>query len=256
MVSDAWNPDQYARFAKERAQPFHDLLALVRPRPGMRVVDLGCGPGELTAHLHRALGARETTGVDSSKAMLDRAAPQAGDGLAFRLGDIAAFDGQGLDLVFSNAALHWVPDHGALLARLARALAPDGQLAVQVPANHDHVSHVLAHAIAAEPPFREALGGYERGKPVLEPEEYAQHLFRLGFREQHVRLVVYAHVLTAPQDVVEWVRGTLLTDFQKRLPAPLWERYLATYRARLLANLPDERPFLYTYKRILFWGLR
>jgi trans-aconitate 2-methyltransferase len=256
MATDPWNPDQYGRFAAERAQPFHDLLALVRPRPGMRVVDLGCGPGELTAHAHRHLGARETLGVDSSPAMLERAAAFAGAGLSFEEGDIAAFAGEGFDLVLSNAALHWLPDHASLLARLTRALAPWGQLAVQVPANHDHVSHRLAHEIAREEPFASALGGYARGKPVLEPEEYAGLLFRLGYREQHVRLVVYGHVLPARGDVVEWVRGTLLTDFQKRLPGPLWERYLATYRDRLAAALPDERPFLYTYQRILFWGQR
>ena len=256
MATDVWNPDLYARFGAERAQPFHDLLALVRARPGMRVVDLGCGPGELTAHLHRSLAARETLGLDASAAMLARAAAHAGGGLSFVEGDIGAFAGEGFDLVFSNAALHWIPDHGPLLARLAAALAPGGQLAVQVPANHDHVSHRLAHEIAREPPFAGALGGYERGKPVLEPEEYAQLLFRLGFREQHVRLVVYAHPMPTRDDVVDWVRGTLLTDFQRRLPAELWERYLATYRARLVAALPDERPFLYTYKRILFWGSR
>jgi trans-aconitate 2-methyltransferase len=256
MATDVWNPDLYARFGSERAQPFHDLLALVRPKPGMRVVDLGCGPGELTAHLHRALGARETIGLDASRAMLERTAALTGSGLSFVEGDIGAFAGEGFDLVFSNAALHWVPDHAPLLARLAAALAPGGQLAIQVPANHDHLSHRLAHLVASEPPFAEALGGYVRGKPVLEPEEYAHILFWLGFREQHVRLVVYAHPMRGREDVVDWVRGTLLTDFQKRLSPDLWERYLATYRSRLVAALPDERPFLYTYKRILFWASR
>lgn len=256
MADDPWNPELYARFAAERAQPFHDLLALVRRRPGMRVVDLGCGPGDLTAHAHRALGASRTLGLDASRAMLEKARAHAGGGLEFVEGEIGAFDGGPFDLVLSNAALHWVPDHAALLARLTRLLAPGGQLAVQVPANHDHPSHRLAQELAREPPFAAALQGYERGKPVLEPDEYAQLLFRLGYREQHVRLVVYAHVLPAAGDVVEWVRGTLLTDFQKRLPPALWERYLATYRERLAAALPDARPFLYTYKRILFWGAR
>lgn len=254
MTTDAWNPELYARFSAERAQPFHDLLALVRPRPGMRVVDLGCGSGELTALAHRTLAARETLGLDSSPAMLERARAHAGAGLSFAQGDLGAFQGNGYDLVLSNAALHWVPNHGQLLAALARTLAPRGQLAVQVPANHDHRSHRLAEELASEPPFAAALAGYSRGKPVLEPEEYAQALFKLGFREQHVRLVVYAHLLPGRADVVEWVRGTLLTDYQKRLPPELWERYLATYRDRLVASLPNDRPFLYTYKRILFWG--
>jgi trans-aconitate 2-methyltransferase len=256
MTADAWNPDLYARFGAERARPFRDLLGLVRPRPGMRVVDLGCGTGELTAEAHQALGARETLGLDSSPAMLERAAPLAGGGLSFSRGDIADFAGEGFDLVLSNAALHWVPGHEALLERLTRALRPEGQLAVQVPANHDHPSHRLAHQIAREPPFAAALGGYARGKPVLEPEEYARLLYRLGYREQQVRLQIYGHPLPGPGEVVDWVRGTLLTDYQKRLPAELWERYLALYRERLLRALPDERPYFYTYKRILFWAQR
>lgn len=256
MPADAWSPDLYARFGAERAQPFRDLLALVRPRPGMRVVDLGCGTGELTAEAHRLLSARETQGIDSSPAMLERARPLAGGGLSFALGDIAGFSGEGLDLLLSNAALHWVPGHEALLGRLTRALAPDGQLAVQVPANHDHPSHRLAHELAGEPPFAAALSGPVRGKPVLEPEEYARLLFRLGYREQQVQLRVYAHPLREPSEVVEWVRGTLLTDYRKRLPPELWDRYLAAYRERLLRALPDEGPYLYTYRRILLWGRR
>jgi trans-aconitate 2-methyltransferase len=256
LPADAWSPDLYARFGAERAQPFRDLLALVRPRPGMRVVDLGCGTGELTAEAHRALGARETLGLDSSPAMLERARPLAGGGLSFAPGDIAGFEGQGFDLVLSNAALHWVPGHEALLGRLTRALEPGGQLAVQVPANHDHPSHRLAHQIAGEPPFSEALSGYARGKPVLEPEEYARLLFRLGYREQQVRLQIYGHPLREPAEVVDWVRGTLLTDYQKRLPADLWQRYLDEYRNRLLRALPDERPYFYAYRRILMWGIR
>jgi len=254
MATDVWNPDLYARFGAERALPFHDLLSLVRARAGMRVVDLGCGTGELTALAHRTLAARETLGLDASAAMLERAANHAGGGLRFVQGDIGTFEGEGYDLVLSNAALHWIPNHGPLLARLVRALAPGGQIAIQVPANHDHRSHLLAQELASEPPFAAALGGYTRGKPVLEPEEYAHALFRLGFREQHVRLVVYGHPLPSRSDVVEWVRGTLLTDYQKRLSPELWERYLAAYRDRLVASLPNDRPFLYTYKRILLWG--
>jgi trans-aconitate 2-methyltransferase len=256
MTEDAWNPDLYARFAAERARPFHDLLALVRHRPGMRAVDLGCGTGELTALAHRALAARETLGLDSSAAMLDRARPLAGGGLSFAQGDIAAFQGRGYDLVLSNAALHWLPGHPELLARLTASLAEGGQLAVQVPANHGHPSHALARALAAEPPFDQVLAGHLREKPVLEPEEYAALLFRLGYREQQVQLRVYGHVLPSPAEVVDWVRGTLLTDYQRRLPPQLWQRYLEAYRRRLLAALPDERPYFYTYRRILLWGER
>src|SRR5262245_43458962 len=102
-MKDAWNPEQYNRFRAERSAPFFDLLALVRPIAGMRVIDLGCGTGELTRELHQRLGARETLGIDSSTAMLEKAAAHAGDGLSFARGDIGEFaPPASFDLVFSN----------------------------------------------------------------------------------------------------------------------------------------------------------
>ena len=253
--SSDWNPEQYGRFRGERAQPFFDLLDLVQHRSAMRVVDLGRGAGELSHELHRRLSARETIGIDNSPAMLAKSAAFAGDGLRFERGDIGAFSSEGdYDLVFSNAALHWIPDHGALLPRLAAALTATGQLAVQVPANDDHPSHATAVAVAREAPFREALGGHVRQSPVLAPEDYATLLYRLGFTRQQVRLQVYAHELESREAVVEWVRGSVLTDYERRLPAELWPRFLERYRERLLPRLEDTRPFLYPFKRILFWG--
>src|ERR1700692_466566 len=100
---DSWDPSQYDRFRQERRQPFHDLLALLRPNPSGRVVDLGCGTGELTRLLHETTQARETLGLDSSEAMLAQAAPASTGSLRFRQGDIATFDEGGWDIVFSNA---------------------------------------------------------------------------------------------------------------------------------------------------------
>jgi trans-aconitate 2-methyltransferase len=255
--SPDWNPEQYGRFRDERARPFFDLLDLVQPRPGMRVVDLGCGTGELTRELHRRLAARETLGIDNSPAMLARSAVFAGTGLRFEPGDIGAFTTEGsYDPVFSNAALQWVPDHETLLRRLTAALTQRGQLAIQMPANNDHPSHLTAFAIAREPPFQDALGGYVRQWPVLAPEVYATLLHRLGFREQHVRLQVYAHELESREAVVEWVRGSLLTDYERRLPAELWPHFLERYRERLLPQLDDTKPFFYPFKRVLMWGVR
>jgi len=255
---DTWSPGQYQRFAAERAAPFHDLLALVRPVPGGRVVDLGCGSGELTAELHRRVGAAETLGLDSSPAMLERAAEAglAGDGLRFAKGDIGELREGGWDVVFSNAALHWLPDHVELFGRLAGLLNAGGQLAVQMPANHDHPSHLVAAEVAGDEPFRTALGGYRRVSPVQAPEWYAELLDRLGLADQHVRLQVYLHHLASRDEVVEWVKGTLLTDYESRLPAELFEEFLGAYRQRLLPRLEDARPFRYPFKRLLLWGRR
>jgi trans-aconitate 2-methyltransferase len=135
-------------------------------------------------------------------------------------------------------------------------LAPRGELAVQVPANFDHVSHTLAADIAGEEPFATAIDGYIRVFSVLPPEDYATLLFDLGFVAQTVRLQVYGHVLESPDAVVEWVRGTLLTDYESRMPQPLYEEFVARYRARLSAALGDQRPYFYPFKRILLWGRR
>lgn len=261
-MKDIWNPEQYEKFKDERQKPFFDLMSLVKPQPDMRVADLGCGTGEPTETLHRFLQARETVGFDNSEAMLVKAQALAGDGLRFEKSDIETFAvesesflayGQ-FDLIFSNAALHWVENHEELLRQLTTAVAEGGQLAVQVPANHYHQSHIVADEVARESPFREVLEGYIRDNPVLEPAQYALLLHKLGYKEQIVRLQVYAHLLEAKENVVEWVKGTRLTDYQRRMPEEIFEKYLERYRECLMAKLEETRPFLYTYNRILFWA--
>ena len=255
---DTWNPTQYAKFQREREQPFFDLLDLVRPQPEMRVIDLGCGPGTLTRQMHQRLRARETVGLDRSGRMLGRALtePQA-EGLRFEVGTIQSWSSaEPYDLIFSNAAFQWVDDHESLVARLARALKPDGQLAFQVPQMYDHLSHDVAEELAAEDPFRAAFPDWRRPLQVLAPEEYARLLYRAGFAAQHVRLVIYPHVLAGPEDVVEWMKGALLTTYTERLPPEQVPSFLDEYRERLLTRLAPERPFFFPFKRILCWGQR
>jgi trans-aconitate 2-methyltransferase len=245
-----WSPTQYEKFKDQRAQPFHDLVALVEPRPGMRVIDLGCGTGELTRGLHEQLEAAETLGVDSSPEMLAKAAAFATETLHFAQSAIEdVTSDRPYDLVFSNAAVHWVEDHSSLFARLTKLVADDGQLAIQMPANHDHPSHLVAAQLAPQ------FGVNPRVVPVLSPEEYAALLYRLGFTQQHVRLQVYGHVLESARGVVEWVKGSTLTWYQHRL-GDAWPAFLETYTARLLEVLPDEKPFFFPFKRIHIWGRR
>jgi len=257
VTQGAWDPEQYERFGVQRTQPFYDLLALVRSRPGMRVVDLGCGTGGLTQVLHRRFAAAETMGIDNSPAMLAKSGAFVEEGLRFERADIRDLaPDHRYDLIFSNAALQWVPNHKELLYRLTASLAANGQLAVQVPANDDHPSHVVAAEVAGEEPFREVLGGYTRRNHVLEPEGYAILLDRLGFRDQHVRLQVYGHRLGSREEVVEWVKGSLLTDYRGRMPAEPYQRFLDRYRERLIPQLEDTRPYFYPFKRILMWAQR
>jgi trans-aconitate 2-methyltransferase len=240
----AWSPEQYERFKSERAQPFWDLAALIEHRPKMRIVDLGCGTGELTRALHDHLHAEETLGIDSSETMLLKSSAFGHELLRFEKGTIESFVAdRPFDLVFSNAALHWVADHSSLLRRLTSFVGREGQIAIQMPANDDHPSHRTAAEVARE------LSISPRPPHVMAPEEYATLLFELGYKRQHVRMQVYGHVLPSSADVVEWVRGSLLTFYERDDP-----RFLDRYRERLMCILGDQRPYFYTYRRVLMWA--
>jgi trans-aconitate 2-methyltransferase len=261
---DGWDPAQYAKFAEERARPFWDLVSLVDvPAHGLgRCVDLGCGTGTLTAAVTERLGIDEMVGVESSDAMLEAARASIGDGdgrLRFARGDLGKWTSRGdHDLVLANASLHWVPDHHGVLARWWAALAPGGQLAVQVPANADHPAHVLAAQVAATEPFLSAFNSMPPADPVaqnvLAPDTYATILDDLGADRQHVRLQVYPHHLDSTSSVVEWIRGSSLTRFTKLLDEDLGAAFVAAVRQRVLDVLGDASPYFYPFKRILIWA--
>jgi trans-aconitate 2-methyltransferase len=257
--STDWNPQQYGKFSDERSQPFRDLLGLVEPADIATAVDLGCGSGELTALAAEQLHIGDLVGIDNSPAMLAAAAVHAAPNMRFASGDLATWSGEGLDLVLANASLHWVPDHRAVLAGWVGSLRPGGQIAVQVPANAGQPSHQVAAEVAVRAHFAGAFG--PSGPPsdpvadnVLEPEDYARLLYDLGCVRQHVRLQVYPHMLASSRGVVEWVRGTTLTRFQKVLDADTYAAFLAEYEARLIEVIGDHAPYFFPFRRILMWG--
>ncbi|MFL7867572.1 MAG: methyltransferase domain-containing protein [Anaerolineales bacterium] len=244
-----WNPDKYHQFQTQRSAPFDDLLKMVVVRPGLRVVDLGCGTGELTRRLADALPDSDVLGLDSSPQMLARTKEYERPGLRFESGNLAELAGE-WDLIISNAALQWSQSHEGLVPRLFNRLNPGGQMAVQVPSNHGGPTHLTILRVAGQEPFRTALNGWTRQSPVLPIETYADLLFREEAQELLVFDKIYPHVLENIEAVIDWISGTALVPYFERL-GDLKEAFLNTMRAELRLVMPGE-PVFYPFRRTFF----
>jgi len=234
-----WDAEVYARFADERGRPFHDLLARVDASAPSQVVDLGSGPGALTASLATRWPAARVTGIDTSETMTAAAQAHAGPRVTFVLGDLARWRPvEPVDVVVSNAALQWVPDHRALLPGLVDALVPGGWLAFQVPGNHDAPGHRALREVAAEPPFAEHTGVVDRPR-VGEPTDYLADLAGLGCVVDAWE-TTYLHVLQGPDPVLRWLRGTGARPYLDALPETLRPAFTEALGARLAAAYPSR----------------
>lgn len=232
-----WNPADYLAFASERLRPALDLLGRVPLETAHRVVDLGSGAGNVTRLLAERFPGASLVGVDNSPEMLARARstlPTA----SFVEADIASFEPtQKLDLVFSNAALHWLPNHGKLFPRLCSWLAPGGCLAVQMPASFRLPSHLAAHEAAAEEPWRQWLPPATGRAGVHELDDYYAWL---APRARRVDLweTTYLHVLEGEDPVTDWFRSTLLVPYLEALPEEQRPGFVAAYSRRVRAAYP------------------
>lgn len=258
MSDDTWDPARYHRFREQRERPLDDLLQLVAPFPGGRLVDLGCGTGELTVRAMERTGAVEALGIDSSPAMLAAARRLRAPGVRFEAGDLAAPDPPGRwDLVLANASLHWAGDHPAVLAGWRSLLVDGGQLAVQVPANPDHPSHTTITEVLLTEPFRSAIDGPLPPDPlesVLTPDRYAELLWSLGATEQVVRCEVYGMEMASADEVADWTSGTALNRARGVLDPAAFVDFEQRYRERLGEVLAHAEPYFYAFKRILMWA--
>jgi trans-aconitate 2-methyltransferase len=245
-----WDPDKYHQFKGERQAPFFDLLSLVRVREDLKVIDLGCGTGELTALLVERLPRSQVLGIDNSPQMLERAAQYRGPNLRFELRAVEEAEDE-WDLIFSNAALQWVEGHETLVPRLMGMLRPGGQLAVQVPSNHNHPAQSIVRDIAGEEPFMSALGGFVRHSPVLPINRYAEILYTCSGRDLNVFEKVYPQVLESANAIADFTTGTVLVPYRERLTPEMWAEFDRIYRERLKKLYPGS-PVFYGFRRTFF----
>jgi trans-aconitate 2-methyltransferase len=240
----SWDPRQYELFGDERSRPFFELMSRVHATAPRGVVDLGCGPGGLTASLAKRWPDAIVEGIDSSPEMIAAAGEHAGPGLRFAVGDLADWaprNGMPVEVIVSNAALHWVPGHRDLLPRWVAALAPDGWLAFQVPGNFDAPSHTLLRELCTSPRWRDRLADALRWHPVATPGEYLDLLANQGCRVD-AWATTYTQVLQGEDPVLEWVKGTTLRPVLGRLDAADAAEFLGEYAALLRAAYP-RRPY-------------
>lgn len=260
-----WNPELYNRFRRYREEPFLAILERLTLRGDETIVDLGCGSGENTIELGRRAPRGRILGLDSSAAMVD-AANKMREGVEadlrarvkFTLGDIREFNAKGeYSLVFSNAALQWVPGHREIFQRTFDALIPGGRVVVQMPKNDQETAQVTLLALAEESPWKEMLGSISvPSRAVRGPERYGKLLGEIGFDEVDCYEHVFQHPMGSPREVVEWSRATALRPFLNALPSDQHESFVSVLEQRLVCAYGTDGALVFPFRRLFIWGRR
>jgi trans-aconitate 2-methyltransferase len=248
-----WDAAQYLRFNSERLRPVQDLIARIDHTGGQRVVDLGCGTGSALPLLAARFAVAEVVGVDASAAMLAEAGR---NGIPVQQADIAGWQPrEPVDVLFSNAALHWLPDHAALFPRLLGFLAPAGTLAVQMPSMHDAPLRAEQDRIAREGPWRDKLRGIASAPPILPAAGY-HALLAPRLRSLDLWYTEYVHVLRGKDPVVEWAAGSSLRPYLAALDAEERAAFRAAYGEAMRAAYPPlpDGTVLLPFRRLFLVG--
>jgi trans-aconitate 2-methyltransferase len=256
-ATSRWNPSIYLKFAGERLRPALDLVARIDMDAPGAIIDLGCGAGNVTRLLAERWPGSVVTGVDSSAEMLAEARARQPD-LGWIEADLAAWSPERpVDVLFSNAALHWLDDHQALFPRLVQGLRPGGILAVQMPRNHDQPSHQAMVTAAEAGPWYDRLRPHLRTRPVAPPDAYADILCPVSSFID-IWETVYWHVLEGDNPVVEWTKGTALRPLLGALHGEERTAFLGDYAARVEHAYPrrDDGSTLFPFRRLFIVARR
>ncbi|GAA1822897.1 methyltransferase domain-containing protein [Nesterenkonia flava] len=235
-----WNPGAYLTYASERTQPFIDLLQRVKMPQARTIVDLGCGPGNGMPVLRQLWPEARIIGIDSSEEMLERARTSTAEdaGIEYLQADIRTFElEQPADLIVSNAALQWIPEHRQLLPRIQNFVAETGVLAVQIPGNHTAPSHRLLFEYANRDPYRRYIDPASLLQPTGEVSDYMLDVAGAGWHIEGWE-TRYHHVLQGEDPVYDWVAAAAARPVLQALPQDLLEQFAAEYKAALREAYP------------------
>jgi len=253
-VTHSWDPDRYLTYADERGRPFVELVSRIGATAPAHVVDLGCGPGNLTGLLAERWPDARVEGLDSSPEMIAKAqalAASAGQRIDYAVADLREWrPDRPVDVLVSNATLQWVPGHLDLLPELVGAVAPGGWFAFQVPGNFAEPSHTIRTELAAEAPYAEWTA--DVAVPAShDPAAYYDALAATGCAVD-VWETTYTHVLHGEDPVFTWVSGTGARPTLQALPADLRAAYETEFKRRLAAAYPtrDDGTVLLPFRRV------
>jgi trans-aconitate 2-methyltransferase len=253
----SWSPEQYLKFAEPRLRPALDLLARVGAVEPDPIFDIGCGAGNVTRFLVERWPTASITGIDDSAEMLERASKTL-PGVRFVLENLARWRPlRPAGVIFSNAALHWLPDHAGLFARLVEGLSPGGVLAVQMPRNFSAPSHTaIAEAVRAGA-WKAKLEPLLGPAPVEEPRYYYE-LLAPRLRTLDVWETEYLQVLEGEDPVKEWTKGTWLKPFLDALAPDERAAFEEDYAARLRSAYPPLAggKTLFPFRRLFIVGTK
>lgn len=237
MTDITWDPATYLRHGGLRERPFTELLARV-PVEARSVVDLGCGPGNLTPLIRSRWPDADIVCVDSSPEMLDRARATDPEG-TYVLADVHEWSPDGpVDAIVSNALFQWVPDRFAVVERLLGHLRPGGAFAMQVPANHDAALHRLLREAASREPYA-AHQPDERSRDGLDAVSWLSFLSDLGCTVD-AWSTTYLHLLPGDDAVWGWVSGTAARPYVQAMPDELRGPFVEDYKRSLRAAYPRQ----------------
>ena len=257
-MDSGWSPDLYLKFGRERTRAARDLLAAVPLADARRIVDLGCGPGNsVELLLHRFPGA-EVVGLDTSEAMLAHARLRA-PAARFLRQDIETWaPDEPVDLIFANAALHFLPRHETLFPRLASCLKPGGCFAVQMPSLVHEASHAAIRLVASEGPWARRLAPVARTQPVLASFQDYHAWLKPLCDDIDLWMTTYIHWLNGPDDIVDWFAGSGLRPFLDLLDGAERMEFLARYRRELAYSYaPREEELIpFPYPRLFLVAVR